>query len=169
MIEATRPRAPEAQLLQRPVHSLVMLQGALSLWSFCGDLPHRNGTPGYYFDVIRRQRVLGPILTTQSEHDTAVGTLYPFAAGASGETAYADLKFPKYGAVGAYGARGDGFEMRDFDMLPTEGTYDFRPGAIHNLNASSYICEGGGASGAHNDIAKPEVAHAIWQAIQTPA
>ena len=30
----------------------------------------------------------------------------------------------------------------------------------------TFICDirGGGLSGAHNDIAKPEVAHAIWSA-----
>ena len=35
---------------------------------------------------------------------------------------------------------------------------------VYNLESSRYIREGGGLSGAHNDIARPEVAHAVWQA-----
>ena len=42
--------------------------------------------------------------------------------------------------------------------------YDFKPGAIYNLEASGIIKNGGGASGAHSDIAHPEVAHAFWSA-----
>ena len=42
--------------------------------------------------------------------------------------------------------------------------YDFRPGKIYNLDCSRVICNGTGASGAHNDICHPEVAHAVWQA-----
>ena len=49
-------------------------------------------------------------------------------------------------------------------MLAAGGDYDFRAGVVYNLDATSYIREGGGASGAHSDIARPEVAHAIWEA-----
>ena len=40
--------------------------------------------------------------------------------------------------------------------------YGFQPGTIYNLEASAIISNGGGASGAHSDIAHPEVAHAFW-------
>jgi hypothetical protein len=54
-------------------------------------------------------------------------------------------------------------------MLPPESVYGFRGGRVYNLDASGFINEGSGASGAHSDIAKPAVAHAFWQAIATPA
>ena len=49
-------------------------------------------------------------------------------------------------------------EGADFD-------YGFEPGHIYNLEASHVIKNGGGFSGAHSDIAHPEVAHAMWQAV----
>jgi hypothetical protein len=50
------------------------------------------------------------------------------------------------------------------EMLPADGSYDFERGQVYKLEASKYICHGEGASGAHSDIAGPEVAHAIWEA-----
>ena len=49
-------------------------------------------------------------------------------------------------------------------MLPADGPYVFEPRKVYNLESSKYICQGGGASGAHSDIAGPEVAHVIWEA-----
>ena len=37
----------------------------------------------------------------------------------------------------------------------------------YNLKSSAFISEGGGVSGAHSDIAKPEVAHVFWAAVMT--
>ena len=54
-------------------------------------------------------------------------------------------------------------------MLPADGAYGFRGGRVYNLEATEVINEGGGAVGAHNDIAKPAVAHAFWQAVATSA
>jgi hypothetical protein len=31
------------------------------------------------------------------------------------------------------------------------------------VESSQFICHGGGAAGAHSDIAGPEVAHLIWE------
>jgi hypothetical protein len=47
--------------------------------------------------------------------------------------------------------------------------YRFEKGGVYNLDASQFICHGDGASGAHNDIAGPEVAHVIWQAAASGA
>jgi hypothetical protein len=52
----------------------------------------------------------------------------------------------------------------DRDMLDKDGDYGFASGKIHNLESSTYIAKKEGASGAHSDIAGPQVAHAIWQA-----
>jgi hypothetical protein len=49
-------------------------------------------------------------------------------------------------------------------MLGVGQAYSFAPGKIYNLDASQFISHKDGVSGAHNDIAGPEVAHAIWAA-----
>jgi hypothetical protein len=43
--------------------------------------------------------------------------------------------------------------------------YRFQAGRPYNREASRYICRGGGFQGAHGDISRPEVAHAVWAAI----
>jgi len=89
-----------------PIDSIALVQGALSLWSFCGEIPTAPGRAGYFHDVLAGGRVRGPIVTTQSEHDVAVGRWYPLAAGVAGQVAFGPGGLPRYGAVGAFGLRG---------------------------------------------------------------
>jgi hypothetical protein len=152
--------------LVRRVDSVALVQGALSLWSFCSAIPMTPGLAGYFASVVADHKVAGPLLTTQSEFDTAVGELYPCAAGVARQVVFAPSELPKYGAVGAFGIRGPGPDVLDLEMLPASGTYKFAPGKIYNLESSRYIREGGGLSGAHSDIAHAEVAHAVWQAAE---
>jgi hypothetical protein len=49
-------------------------------------------------------------------------------------------------------------------MADAQGKYEFESGKVYNLDGSQYICHKEGISGAHSDIAGPEVAHAIWAA-----
>jgi hypothetical protein len=49
-------------------------------------------------------------------------------------------------------------------MRPAGASYSYQPGRVYNLEASQFINEGGGFSGAHSDIRKPAVAHAVWEA-----
>src|SRR5690606_33145071 len=37
--------------LPRPVSSLALVQGALSLWSYCADIPAVSGQPGYFRSI----------------------------------------------------------------------------------------------------------------------
>ena len=71
-------------------------------------------------------------------------------------------------ASSAFGARGPGLDIVDSKVLAATVAYDFVAGRIHNLEASGVIREGGPPSGAHSDIAKPEVAHVIWAAAAPP-
>jgi hypothetical protein len=150
--------------LLRPVQSLVLVQGALSLWSYCEDIPYRRGMPGYFRRVIADSRVAGPIVTTQSCFDTAVGRWYPLAAGAARQIGFASGELPRYGGSGTFGMRGPGLNVVDVEIKATDQPYDFGGNRIFNLESSSVIRNGGGASGAHNDIDHPEVAHAVWSA-----
>jgi len=147
------------------VASLVLVQGALSLWSYSGDMPPRPNTPGYFARLLSEGRVKGPIVTTRSKHDRAVGFFYPIAAGVAGQVAYATTaKLPEFGGVGAFGAQGLGSTAEDMKMLDKDGDYKMGDGRVLNLEAPEYICHGGGLSGAHSDIAGPQVAHAVWSA-----
>jgi hypothetical protein len=106
------------------------------------------------------------MITTQSAFDTAVGLFYPLGAGLARQVSFAPGDFPKYGAVGAFGAQGPGVIKVRMKMRPAHAPYAFEPGRVYNLDSSEFICLGRGASGAHSDIAKPEVAHAIGEAVR---
>ncbi len=87
----------------------------------CSDIPHAKGSPGYFRGVIDAKRVSGALVTTQSEHDTAVCKAYPAACFVRGDVAFAPGEFPKYGALGAFGVRGPGVEAVDLKMLESLG------------------------------------------------
>jgi len=72
---------------------------------------------------------------------------------------------PRYGAVGAFGLRGLDAIAHDAEIGPVDAVYEFEPGRIYNLEGSRIIRESAGFfAGAHSDIARPEVAHAVWEA-----
>jgi hypothetical protein len=141
------------------VASIVLVQGALSLWSYCPDLPSAKGTPGYFNRILKQQNVDGPIVTTQSEFDSAVGTFYPIAAGLKNQVAFAE-SLPRFGAVGSFGIQGLDATGRLMGNVGED--YRFERGKIYNLDSSKIIKSGGPPSGAHSDIVHPEVAHVIW-------
>lgn len=144
----------------QPVHSALLVQGALSLWAYCSDI---DGRPGYFHSIIKDKKVSGPLVTTRSEYDSAVGKYYPMGAGIAGQKTLAEL--PKYGGVGSFGLQGLAALAQDRLIGSATEDYGFVAGRVYNLDAASVIRNGDGASGAHSDIAHPEVAHAAWQAI----
>ncbi len=148
------------------VQSLALVQGALSVWSYCSDIPYARGKAGYFHRLIADGRVAGPIITTQSKHDTAVGRWYPYAAGVARQLDFAPgERPPRYAALGTFGAQGPGADVAFLPMsADLDGRYGFEPGKVYNLDGSDFIIGGGGSSGAHNEIDKPEVAHAVWEA-----
>ena len=151
--------------LARPVESLSLVQGALSIWSYCDDIPATPGQPGYFYKVLADRRVRGPVVATQSVFDSATGKWYPLGAGVARQVAFAAPgELPKYGAVGSHGIRGPGTNAADVPILPADGDYRFEPGKVYNLEASGVIRDGTGRGGAHGDICHPELAHAVWQA-----
>lgn len=164
VVSATLAGRNEDSALARPVNSVVLVQGALSHWSYCSDIPVARGRAGYFHSIIAQRKVDGPIITTQTRFDTAIRIMYRPAARIANQIAFPVGKLPKYGALGTFGARGPGVEIVDMEMLPLNGSYQFEPGKVYNLESSKYICGGGGLEGAHNNITEPEVAHAVWAA-----
>lgn len=163
---------PKAKaVLPRPVESLVLVQGAVSLWCYAPSIPFRvwlkDAGPGYFHRILEAGRVIGPIVTTRSKYDYAVGRLYPWASRLDLTAAPSFAGgLPKYGGIGVFGIQGvsDGLK-HEMTMLPRDGEYSFEPGRVYNLDAQDYILKIESAlSGAHSDIAGPEVAHAIWSA-----
>ena len=156
---------PNAQgLLDRPVESVILVQGAVSLWCYAANIPFQNAGPGYFARILLDGKIAGPLVTTRSRFDNAVGRFYPLASRLRGSASFA-LGLPEFGAVGAYGLQGLGNQLQvDIPMLPSDDRYGFERQKVYNLEASQYICHGSGASGAHCDITGAEVAHAIWEA-----
>jgi hypothetical protein len=151
--------------LRPPVASLVLAQGAMSLWSFCSAIPSRPRHAGYFHRLVADKLVAGPILTTTSLHDRAVRAFYPIGAGVRRQVDYDD-ELPTYGGIGVWGVRGPGIKITSDDAIPEGGkAYDLRPGAVLNLDATEVIKNGDGASGAHNDICHLEIAQAVWQVV----
>ena len=166
VVSATLAGPGRSGVLPQPVNSVALVQGALSLWSYCSSIDVDKDQPGYFRGVIADRKVSGPIITTQSELDTAVKNMYPLGAGVAKQIDYAPGELPKYGGLGTFGIRGSGLEIEDLKMRSVNESYEFKPSKVYNLESTQYICDtsGGGLGGAHSDIAKPEVAHAVWQA-----
>ena len=167
VVSATVAGAPGGEKLPRPVDSLFLVQGALSLWSYCADIPLARGTAGYFSRTLKEGLVRGPIVTTRSRFDTAVGKLYPTAVTLNDQFVLAADDLPKFGGIGTFGAQGLGALAVDREMGPGDTDYGFQNGRVYNLDANGVIRSGGGFSGAHSDIARPEVAHVLWQAALT--
>lgn len=152
--------------LTRSVDSLTLAQGAFSLWSYSFEIPVAPGKEGYFNKVLGDKKVSGPIVTTQSIFDYAVGRFYPLGAGLMQQLNFAPGELPRYGGVGAFGIHGPHITSVDMKMLALNEPYHFMPGTIYNLDGSQFIAKLDGPQGAHCDIAHPEVAHAVWSAVR---
>jgi hypothetical protein len=156
---------PNAQgQLPRAVDSVALVQGAVSLWCYAANIPFTGAGSGYFSRILADRRIRGPLLTTRSKFDYAVGRFYPLASRIRGSAAFAG-QFPEFGGIGTYGIQGVADNIGvDLTMKAAGDSYSFEKGELYNLDGSQYICHQDGLSGAHNDIAGPEVAHAIWAA-----
>ena len=146
---------------RRPVASLALVQGAMSLWSFCSTIPSSPGRSGFFHRVLADGLVAGPVVVTTSVHDRAVRSSYPIGAGVRGQVDYLPDRLPTYGAIGAFGVRGLGIRVVDDDLRPVDEPYDLQPGVVHDLRADEVIRDGAGVMRAHSDITKPPVVHAV--------
>jgi hypothetical protein len=84
------------------VRTLYLVQGALSLWSYTDDIPYLPGTGGYFRRILDEHLVSGPIVTTRSRFDRAVGFFYPLGASAAGQIVLAANDYPAYGGGGRF-------------------------------------------------------------------
>jgi hypothetical protein len=104
--------------LIRPVDSVALVQGAVSLWCYAVSIPFQNAGPGYFSRTLAERKVTGPLVTTRSRFDNAVGRFYPLASRLRGSASFA-ADLPEFGVVGAYGLQGVGDQIqKDSCMLP---------------------------------------------------
>jgi hypothetical protein len=150
--------APPPETLS-PVRSLFLIQAAFSHFAFADALPFDKTRKGDLAGMAAR--VSGPLLTTHSLKDTAVGSAYPLASFLGGQDAAdeSDLSF-RWGAMGHDGAQA--VAAKTAFLSPAGATYPLVPGQWLNLDANSVIINGGPPSGAHSDIVHP---HTAWAAL----
>ncbi|HEX8928350.1 MAG TPA: serine-threonine protein kinase [Actinomycetota bacterium] len=139
-----------------PVKSLLLIQGAFSHFAFADALPDDRRRGGALKGMVRR--VDGPLATTFSVHDLAVGKLYPLASLSSHDDAagVADALF-RWGGMGHDGAQA--VDATVADLGPVGSGYPFRPGRFVNLDGNGVVTAGPPPSGAHSDIFHPEL---VW-------
>ena len=109
--------------------------------------------------------VAGPVITTRSVHDRAVG--FSIRSPGLGEPRgiVRAVLFPQIRGHRHFGAQGSGFVAEDVPIGTVSTDYGFGPHTVFNIDATAVIKSGGGPSGAHSDISHAEVAHLMWQAI----
>jgi hypothetical protein len=142
-----------------PIKSLFLLQGAFSHYAFADKLPHDASRSGALKGMARF--VDGPLLTTHSLKDLAVGVSYPAASFVNQDDSAAAVdQAIRFGAMGHDGAQAVGAATA---VLGKPGTiYPFQNGKWVNLDGNRVIVHGGLPSGAHSDIVYP---HTAWVAL----
>jgi len=144
-----------------PIKSLFLLQGAFSHNSFADQLPFDASRSGALKGMAAR--VDGPLLTTHSLRDYAVGVSYPAASMSNGEDAAAfESPSGRWGAMGHDGAQG--VSATKLPLSPVGFEYPFGKGSWLNLDGNQIIIHGRLPSGAHSDIVHPETAWAALSA-----
>jgi hypothetical protein len=142
-----------------PVKSLFLLQGAFSHFAFADALPFDRARHGDLQGMAAR--VDGPLLTTHTLKDGAVGMAYPLASMIAGEDASdASDRAYRWGAMGHDGAQAVNAAS---STLGAPGTSYLLPkGQWLNLDANAVIVNGPPPIGAHGDIVHP---HTAWAAL----
>lgn len=139
------------------VDSLTLLQAAFSHFGLSAD--NRNGTPGFFRDVIDKQVVKGPMVATFSFQDTVVGKAYAIASRLAGDNtkAVGDREDP-YGGIGRNGAQ-NLTEHAEERLHDAGSPYTFKPRIVHCLDGS------GGLITSHGDVENERVTWAFASAV----
>ena len=145
-----------------PVTSLLLVQGAFSHFTFAAPLPVDASRSGFLAGL--GSQVDGPLLSTFSAADRAVGWWYPAASmlSHSDSESAEDLTY-RWGGMGHYG-----FQQADaqqLDLLDAGTPYGFQPGRFYRLRIDAVIAADlSPFAGTHSDIRHPQVAWATLAA-----
>ena len=142
-----------------PVKSLFLLQGAFSHYAFADKLPADATRSGALKSM--SQRVDGPLMTTHTLRDYAVGVTYPAASMVNGDDSSAfDAMSDRWGAMGHDGAKG--MSAASTPLAAPGARYTLAKGKWLNLDGNSVIIHGSPPIGAHGDIVHP---HTAWASL----
>jgi hypothetical protein len=146
-----------------PVKSLFLIQGAFSHFAFANALPFDQTRKGDLAGM--SARVDGPLLTTFSSFDKAVGYAYPAASVVANDDASAadDLMY-RWEGMGCDGAQAVNAAASPLGDRPC--AYALQKGKWLNLDGNNVITQGGLPAGAHSDIIHPQIA---WAALKAAA
>jgi hypothetical protein len=141
--------------------SLVLLQAAFSAFAFAEEVPSMKG-PGFYHRMLPERLVAVPTVALRSDHDRALGTLYPAATWGT----QVDRAAPNAGclrqvrkviarsALGAVGVRGVG--APEIDLVDAQKTG--LPRCVVTIDGSRVVTKPEWLIGAHCDIYHDEIA-----------
>ena len=152
----------------RTVKSVTLLQGGLLPLRVRGAAaPRRARASGVLHG--QQNRIDGPLVCCHSQHDSALGTIYPLASRMAGDArtvlglSVNSLLGAKWGAIGLRrrpgGAGHPVVQARrraQGPKLPTSGCV--------NIDAAAVVRRGGAPSGAHSDICHRELARVVLAA-----
>ncbi|MEU6736688.1 hypothetical protein ABZ929_26455 [Streptomyces physcomitrii] len=144
------------------VHSLTLLQAAMSHFAFSGSIPQHVSGHGALWE--HERFVEGSVVCCFSRHDLALGLMHPLAAQMAGDSAELSSVARKWGAAGFDGLHGlNGTAAQGIDAVVEAGLPD--PGIV-NVDASSLVRRGDPATGgAHHDVLHPAVAALLLRQI----
>jgi hypothetical protein len=154
---------PAATGAKSPVKTLYLIQGAFSHFAFANPVPDvLVSGPGALSAFVGN--VNGPLLSTFSAADRAVGWWYPAASALAHEDAQAadDLTY-QWGGMGH-----DGYQQPPpggivIPLAPNGTAYGFQPGLFYQLDSNAVIAaDQSPFSGAHSDIQHAQV---VWPVV----
>jgi hypothetical protein len=140
--------------------SLVLLLAAFSAFAFAEEIPSKK-RPGFYRPVVAERRVAGRVVALRSDHDRALGRLYPAVTwgdqvdrGRDPHRLERVREVVARSAMGAVGARGVG--APELELLTAISTG--LPSGVVNVDGSRVVTKAEWLVGAHRDIYHDEIA-----------
>jgi hypothetical protein len=137
--------------------SVLLLQAAFSHYGFSPD--NGRGQAGFFRDVVEKQIVKGPLVSTFSAEDSVVGNAYAISSRLARDNSrrIGDAE-DEFGGIGRNGALKT-TEVTNSRLQQPGGAYDYRLRVINNLDGS------GGLITNHSDVTNPAVTYAFASAI----
>ena len=137
--------------------SLTLLEAAFSHYGFSPD--NGRGTAGFFRDVMDKQIVKGPFVSTFSAQDTVVGKAYSISSRLAGDNSreIGDAS-DEFGGIGRNGALKTA-EVAQSPLHTPGKAYEYTLGVINNLDGS------GGLIKNHGDVTNAAVTYAFASAV----
>jgi pimeloyl-ACP methyl ester carboxylesterase len=135
------------------IDSLMLLEAAFSHFGFSSNNGH--GTAGFFRDVITKQVVKGPFVSTFSAQDTVLGQAYSIMSRLAGDnTREIGDASDEFGGIGRNGPQKTG-EVANFPLNAPGSPYEYKADVINNLDGS------GGLIKNHGDVTNDAVTYAF--------